>query len=145
MGYSLGWLVWHVLGRNPERDLRPTRRGPARDWKYRAWIRTLPCAACGVKSQIEAAHTGSDGGMSQKASDYSCIPLCRNCHTAGPNAYHRIGKRNFERRHSLELNDLVRRLNEAWFHRLPAARSVPMQSDTPTAPSNILISQRGSQ
>jgi hypothetical protein len=116
MGYNLGWLLWHVFGRNPQRKRRGSfRRGPIRDWKYRAWVRTLPCAACGSEWQIEAAHTGSDGGMSQKASDHSCVPLCRNCHTVGPNAYHRIGKREFERRHGLQLASLVRRLNRAWF------------------------------
>jgi hypothetical protein len=116
MGYNLGWLLWHVFGRNPQRERRGTpRRGPVRDWRYRAWIRTLPCAACGSQCQIEAAHTGTDGGMSQKASDHSCVPLCRSCHTAGPNAYHRIGKREFEQRHGLQFAVLVRQLNRAWF------------------------------
>ena len=53
----------------------------------------MPCIGCGVEGRIEAAHTGSDGGMSQKASDYSCVPLCADCHTQAPAAYHRIGKR----------------------------------------------------
>ena len=62
-----------------------------------AWIRTLPCIACGVEGRSEAAHTGTDGGMSMKASDYSCVPLCSDCHTQAPGAYHRVGKRVFER------------------------------------------------
>ncbi len=112
---NLAWLVWHVWGRKPDRKLRKPRRGPARDWKYRAWIRSLPCAACGCCQRIEAAHTGSDGGMSQKASDYSCVPLCADCHTAAPLAYHRIGRREFEHRHGLKFRSLVRQLNRAWF------------------------------
>ena len=39
--------------------------------------------------------------MSMKASDYSCVPLCSECHTRGPLAYHVIGKRAFERLHAL--------------------------------------------
>lgn len=50
---------------------------------------------------LEAAHTGSDGGMSQKASDYTVIPLCTNCHTQAPDAYHRLGKSEWERRTGL--------------------------------------------
>ena len=64
----------------PRSPRRHPRRGPARNWKYRAWMRTLPCAACGTTSGVEAAHTGDDGGLSQKASDYTCVPLCHECH-----------------------------------------------------------------
>ena len=54
------------------------------------------------------AHTGSDGGMRQKASDYSCIPLCANCHTQGPQAYHPIGRAAFAARWKLDVPDLER-------------------------------------
>ena len=115
MELNLRTLVWLVLGRNLEpKPRRVPRRGPSRDSGYRTWIRTLPCAACGSRWQIEAAHTGCDGGMSQKASDYSCVPLCRNCHTAGREAYHRIGKLAFERKWGIDFFDLVRALNIAW-------------------------------
>jgi hypothetical protein len=108
-------LVWLVLGWNSERKpRRKERRGPSRDSCYRAWVRTLPCVACGSRWQIEAAHTGSEGGMSQKASDYFCVPLCRSCHTAGRTAYHRIGKLEFERKYGINFMDLVRALNIAW-------------------------------
>ena len=52
--------------------------------------------------------------MSQKASDYSCVPLCRKCHTTGSSAYHRIGKHEFEREWGIDFVDLVRVLNIAW-------------------------------
>ena len=108
-------LVWLVLGWNSERKpRRKERRGPSRDSCYRSWVRTLPCVACGSRWQIEAAHTGAEGGMSQKASDYSCVPLCRSCHTAGRTAYHRIGKLEFERKYGINFMDLVRALNIAW-------------------------------
>jgi hypothetical protein len=52
--------------------------------------------------------------MSQKASDYSCVPLCADCHTQAPGAYHRAGKATFERRHRLSFADIVTRLNREW-------------------------------
>jgi hypothetical protein len=88
--------------------------GPPRDEDYKAWIRTLPCIACGIEGRSEAAHTGSDGGMSMKASDYSCVPLCSDCHTQAPGAYHRVGKRAFEHRHGLSFARMVERLNREW-------------------------------
>jgi hypothetical protein len=75
--------------RKPPRKATHAIGKPVRDRKYRAWIRTLPCAHCGTTYQIEAAHTGSDGGMRQKSSDTSCIPLCHDCHQAAPVSYHR--------------------------------------------------------
>jgi hypothetical protein len=114
MPVNLRTLVWLVLGKNLEqKPRRVERRGPPRDLRYRAWIRTLPCVACGSRWEIEAAHTGSDGGMAQKASDYSCVPLCRICHTSGRNAYHRVGKEEFERRSGIDFARLVRALNIA--------------------------------
>ena len=109
------YLAWAVHGRKPPRRAStPTRRGPPRDEDYKAWIRTLPCCACGVEGRSEAAHAGSDGGMSQKASDYSCVPLCPDCHTQAPQAYHRVGKRVFEERRGLSFVRTVARLNLEW-------------------------------
>jgi hypothetical protein len=52
--------------------------------------------------------------MSMKASDYSCMPLCADCHTRGPLAYHRIGKRAFERVHTVRFASIVARLRRVW-------------------------------
>jgi hypothetical protein len=58
---------------------------------------------------------GMDGGMSMKASDYSCVPLCAECHhTRSPIAYHRIGKREFESSTGLRFSALVTRLRRRW-------------------------------
>jgi hypothetical protein len=46
--------------------------------------------------------------MRQKASDYSCIQLCANCHTQGPQAYHPIGRAAFAARWKLDVPDLER-------------------------------------
>jgi hypothetical protein len=112
-------LFFAVHGRKPARRARRARRdtGPARSWKYRAWIRTLGCCCCGSTFEIEAAHTGDDGGMKLKASDFTCIPLCSDCHTMAPDSYHR-DRAVFERRVYYRLGksvvDLVRDLNGVW-------------------------------
>jgi len=111
------WLAQEVLEcgiprKPPKRATKST--GPARNARYRAWIRSLPCCLCGLEPAGEAAHTGRDGGMGQKASDYSCVPLCRNCHTQNADSYHRLGRAEFERRHRVDLADLVIRLNRHW-------------------------------
>ena len=109
-----------ILGRKlPQRERiyrrsGPPRKGPARDEGYKAWIRTLACCACGMEGRSEAAHTGTDGGMSMKASDYSCVPLCPDCHREGPAAYHRIGKRAFEQVRDLCLANVVAQLQREW-------------------------------
>jgi hypothetical protein len=110
------WLWRAVHGTELNRVLprQKRRETPARDWKYRAWIRHLPCAACGSERYVEAAHTGSDGGMSQKASDYSCIPLCAWCHRCGPESYHVIGRSAFEELHGLNCRALRTRLYRTW-------------------------------
>ena len=109
------WLARQVLDRKiPRKPPARERRGPARDAAYRAWIRGLPCVACGSTENVEAAHTGQDGGMSMKSSDYSCVPLCSDCHRHASNAYHVIGRDAFEQRHSLNLSRITAWLNEIW-------------------------------
>ena len=88
------YLAYAVHGRKPmgqANSAQPKiRKGPPRDEVYKDWIRTLDCCACGRCAPSEAAHTGSDGGMSMKASDDSCIPLCADCSTLSVGAYHRV-------------------------------------------------------
>src|SRR5471030_108361 len=109
------FLAYAVLDRKPLRQAKSaTRNGPPRDEAYKAWIRTLPCLGCGREGQSEAAHTGTDGGLSMKASDYSCVPLCPGCHTQAPHSYHRLGKRAFEQAHGLRLQAETARLATLW-------------------------------
>lgn len=112
-----------AIRKQPAKAKRATpRRGPARDAKYRRWIRSLPCVACGTERQVEAAHTdvlteqNARGGMSMKHSDYSCVPLCHDCHQGRADSYHRIdgGRAAFERRYALDCAALVARLNAGW-------------------------------
>ena len=100
----------HGVTRPAERRLRRrNRRGPARSWKYRRWIRSLPSVVSGWDG-CEAAHTGDDGGMGQKAADYSCIPLTAVEHRL----YHQIGRDRFELRFGISCRELVKRLNQLW-------------------------------
>ena len=96
----------------PKKRLRP-RRGPVRDAKYLAWIRTQPCATEVVHfGRIEAAHVGPRG-LSQKCSDREAIPLCSWHHRFGQLSYHRIGKR-FWKVHNLDREQLIADLNRRY-------------------------------
>jgi hypothetical protein len=57
-----------------------------------------------------ACHTGEDGGMSMKASDYSCVPLTAEEHRE----YHRIGKRAFEKRYRISFARACKQLVTEW-------------------------------
>ena len=43
---------------------------------YIAWLHTQPCAACGTRQNIQAAHVGRGGTGMKHGSDAECIPLC---------------------------------------------------------------------
>lgn len=62
---------------------------------------------------IEAAHTNILGprGMSQKASDFSAIPLCSAHHRESRDSYHRLGEASFGENHQIDLQELVFDLN----------------------------------
>jgi hypothetical protein len=111
------WLSWEILGkkipRKPPQKESLLSSKPPRDPRYRAWIRSLPCATCGTSIGVEACHTGPHA-LGQKASDYSCIPLCGDCHRMAPDAYHRVGRAAFEQRFHLQVHQLVERLNRIW-------------------------------
>lgn len=92
------------IGRKPPGKAR--RETPERNEPYKQWIRKQP-SLISNQSPCDACHTGSDGGMSQKSSDDTCVPLTRAEHQE----YHRIGKAAFERKHGLDLASEVERLN----------------------------------
>lgn len=112
------WLMREIHGedipRKPAQRASSLGKKTPRNYKYRGFVRTLPCAVCGCNPS-EAAHTGNDGGMGLKSSDYSCIPLCRDCHTLSENSYHRLGRQAFELEHDIQVAELVARLNRLWF------------------------------
>ena len=73
------------------------RRASKRDLRSRvqhlAFVRQLPCVACGKAAPSEAAHvrTGTDGGVGMKPGDRYTVPLCTVCHAK----QHRIGELTF--------------------------------------------------
>ncbi len=122
------WLAREILDkevpRKPSRKESALSQKPPRDARYRAWIRSLPCAVCERTLGIEAPHTGNfqDGkGMRQKASDYTCIPLCAEHHRVGREAWHNIGPEAFEQRFELDIKGLVKLLNKLWLDTETAA------------------------
>jgi len=120
-------LYFAVHGRPAPRKAprRRTGRGPARNWKYRGWVRTLPCACHIVEMElgeagawspcfgaVQAAHTVNNGRGS-KGSDYSCVPLCAYHHQEYDNGLR--SKDLFEADHNISMAGLVARLNHEWF------------------------------
>ena len=75
-----------VAPRMPKPNLR--RRG-----HHLAFVRQLPCVACGKAAPSDAAHvrTGTDGGVGIKPADRYAVPLCTACHAR----QHRIGELTF--------------------------------------------------
>lgn len=108
-------ITGRKLPRLPKRAQSALHRGgPERDELYKSWIRTLPCCACGHSSPSEAAHTGKDGGAGIKASDYSCVPLCFQCHRVGLYSYHVMGKRSFAAMFAVDFDAMVQKYNGLW-------------------------------
>jgi hypothetical protein len=67
------------------KDLPAHARKPQpwlRDRDHLAFVRTLPCLACGRRGPCEAAHVrlGTDGTSGRKPSDRYTVPLCSHCH-----------------------------------------------------------------
>lgn len=58
------------------------RRGPVVDPSHLAFVRTLPCAACGRRPPSEPHHERAGRGLGQKSDDDRAIPICRTCHDA---------------------------------------------------------------
>jgi len=61
--------------------------------KHLAFIRQLPCVACGQAAPSEAAHvrSGSDAGAGMKPSDRYSVSLCTCCHAL----QHQFGELRF--------------------------------------------------
>ncbi|HME59219.1 MAG TPA: hypothetical protein VKF63_12830 [Terracidiphilus sp.] len=96
-------MIETPYGIRSEIRYRPSK--PVRDEQYRRWVKSLPCAGCGRSWNVDPAHTGPHG-LSQKASDLTCIPLCRRCHDAFDAA-----PQEFAEQHNLEIPALIERLN----------------------------------
>ena len=77
------------------RSLTPRKSKPdlRRRVQHLAFVRQLPCVACGKAAPSEAAHvrSGTDGGVGVKPGDRYAVPLCVSCHAK----QHRIGELTF--------------------------------------------------
>lgn len=91
------------LPRSAFQTRKPPRAGRP-SWKcaeeYKRWLRKLPCARCAqpagnLANPTVAAHVDHAGGkgLSTKAPDSACIPLCDDCHKE----QHRLGWMTFEK------------------------------------------------
>jgi len=61
---------------------RKPKPSPHSRVQHLAFVRQLPCVACGKAAPSEAAHvrTGADGGVGMKPGDRYAVPLCTACH-----------------------------------------------------------------
>lgn len=103
-------LYYQVHGvkapRRPAR-VRKNGKGPARSWRYRAWIRTLPSVVSG-KMGCEACHT-QNNGMRSKGSCYTCVPLTRAEHIE-----YDKNRQAFEEKYGISMAERVKYLNSVW-------------------------------
>lgn len=93
---------------------------PERNEAYKQFIRKFPCVACGETRHIEAAHFGPHG-IGQKSSDFSVLPLCREHHQTGKNAYHKMKPADFASVHGIEVESLQCYFQRVWNSRKKAA------------------------
>jgi hypothetical protein len=71
---------------------------------YRRLVSALPCALCGAPAPSQAAHADFGKGLSLKADDRTCYPLCADspgrvgCHTKVGSMAHfdKAARREFE-------------------------------------------------
>ena len=58
-----------------------------------AFVRQLPCVACGKAAPSDAADVriGTNGGVGRKPGDRYAVPLCTTCHAK----QHRVGELTF--------------------------------------------------
>jgi hypothetical protein len=90
--------------------------------RYWDWIRKQPCAVCGCRRSIEAAHVGMRG-LGQKCDGFEVIPLCAlGHHREGTESHHRLGKR-FWGFHGLERYEVIGRYRRLYKLALPESRA----------------------
>jgi hypothetical protein len=80
-----------------------------RNRKYREFIGALPCLVCGTWRNVDAAHTGPHG-ISTKASDLTCLPLCHFKHHPEFDA----APRDFALVYGLNIAELIEFHNHLW-------------------------------
>lgn len=113
--------------RQRNKQAKVSGRKPERDPEYLNFIRSLGCVICddaierrvfidGIpcrqESPTEAAHTGPHA-LGRKSSDRTTIPLCgHKHHREGPESYHKLGPKKFEKAHGINIAKVVFGLNK---------------------------------
>jgi len=85
---------------------------PVRSRAYMQFIKRFPCLVCGKKWGIDPCHTGPHA-YGEKASDYTCIPLCRKHHEEFDSA-----PETFARKHHLNIPALICGFLRRWAERM---------------------------
>lgn len=76
---------------------------PVRSERYKSFVRSFPCIACGsTRRRSEAMHIGPHG-IGQKSSDLDTTPGCYLCHKE----LHRLGRVRFEMLHGIDFNQAI--------------------------------------
>jgi hypothetical protein len=92
------------------------------DPAYKAWIRTQPCVVCVAhalylflkRGRPSEAHHAGQRGLSQKADDRTCIPLCWTHHDRrSPHSVHSLGK-NFWTFYRLNRSEIIEEMNRRY-------------------------------
>jgi hypothetical protein len=73
------------------------------------FVAGLTCVGCGYGRNCENHHIKS-GGKSRKADSRFVVPLCMPCH----DEYHNLGRRSFETKYGINLDELAEETERAW-------------------------------
>jgi hypothetical protein len=90
--------------------------------KFKVFVRTLPCAVgMGIgllcQGDIVPHHSESGGGISMKATDLSCVPLCAKHHQL----LHSTGVVTFENFHSVDMWRVNRDVMRVYIERMESS------------------------
>lgn len=93
----------------PKAKKQPVRRMV--DERHLAFVRTLPCLASGLNTNVEAHHlTVGRHMMGRKADDSCVVPIISTLHTGGPEALHEMGERNFWNKRGIDPHVVAKEL-----------------------------------
>lgn len=83
------------------------------DVNHLAFVRTLPCLACGGPGGTAHHLTVDRYRMGRKAGDNLVVPLTERCHNMHPNSLHVVGERAFWNRLGIDPRPAARELYAA--------------------------------